>query len=69
VARFLRSGNVPVWGPAPWRGEPTKNAAVDELIADANDRPGAEVAIGEAWEVVTPTTLVYLQEDAALDVP
>lgn len=69
VARFLRSGDVPVWGPAPWRGEPTKNAAVDELIADANDRPGAEVAIGEPWEVVTPTTLVYLQEDAALDVP
>jgi len=67
VARYLREAVVPAWGPEPWRGRPSGFLPVDELIADANDRPGDEVAIGEPWEVVTPTTLVYLQEDAELN--
>jgi hypothetical protein len=67
VARYLEDGVVPEWGPEPWRGRPSGFLPVDELIADANDRPGEEVAIGEPWEVVAPTTLVYLQEDAELN--
>ena len=67
VARYLKDGIVPAWGPESWRGRPSGFLPVDELIADANDRPGEEVAIGEPWEVVTPTTLIYLQEDADLN--
>jgi hypothetical protein len=67
VARYLDEGVVPEWGPEPWRGRPSGFLPVDELIADANDRPGDEVAIGKPWEVVTPTTLIYLQQDAELN--
>jgi len=69
VARYLQDGVVPEWGPEPWRGQPTGFVPVDDLIADANDRPGDEVAIDEPWEVVSPTTLIYLQEDAELNPP
>jgi hypothetical protein len=67
VGRYLKDGQVPRWGPAPWRGQPSGHVSVDELIADANDRPGEEVAIGDPWEVTVPTTLIYLQEDAELN--
>jgi hypothetical protein len=67
VARYLQDGVIPEWGPQSWRGQPSGFAPVDELIADANDRPGEEVAIDEPWEVVTPTTLIYLQDDAELN--
>jgi hypothetical protein len=39
VARYLEDGVVPEWGPEPWRGRPSGFLPVDELIADANDRP------------------------------
>jgi hypothetical protein len=67
VAGYLLEGDVPEWGPEPWRGEPTGYLPVDELIADANDRPGTEVAVLQPWEVESPTTLLYLQEDAELN--
>jgi hypothetical protein len=68
VAKYLRTGEIPHWGPEPWRGRPTKHPTVDELIADANDRPDdGEVAVGDPWEVTSPTTLVYLQQDAELN--
>lgn len=69
VTRYLKDGTVPEFGPAPWRGEPTGYPPVDELIADANDRPEDEVAVGEPWEVDAPTTLIYLQADAELNPP
>ncbi|MFD6714803.1 hypothetical protein ACIA8B_28620 [Micromonospora chalcea] len=67
AVRYLQTGKVPSWGPKPWRGEPTRYPMVDDLIADANDRPDGEVAVDEPWEVVSPTSLVYLQEDAELN--
>jgi hypothetical protein len=67
VARYLQTGKVPTWGPEPWRSRLTHYPTIDELIADANDRPDGEVAVGEPWEVVSPTTLIYLQEDAELN--
>jgi hypothetical protein len=67
VARYLQTGKIPSWGPEPWRGRPTNYPMVDELIADANDRPDDEVAVDEPWKVVSPTTLVYLQDDAELN--
>ena len=68
VADYLRTGKIPTWVPEPWRGRKTRYPTVDELIADANDRPDdAEVAVGPPWEVMSPTTLVYLQQDAELN--
>lgn len=67
IARYLRTGKIPEWGPEPWRGRPTRHPAVDELIADANDRPSGEVPVAEPWEVISPTSLIYLQADAELN--
>lgn len=67
VADYLKDGTVPQWGPRPWRGRPTGYPPVDVLVAEGDQQPGDEVPIGDPWEVVTPTTLVYLQEDAELN--
>lgn len=67
VGSYLATSVVPVWHPAPWRGGQSPYPPIDDLIADANDRPGDEVAIGEPWEVVTPTSLVYLQVGSELN--
>ncbi|GIH02248.1 hypothetical protein Rhe02_03150 [Rhizocola hellebori] len=69
VGRYLKTGDIPEWGPEPWRGRVVHYPKVDELIADANDRPQGEVAVGEPWEVVSPTSLIYLQQDASLNLP
>lgn len=69
IGRYLKTGDIPEWGPEPWRGRLAHYPKVDDLIADANDRPQGEVAVGEPWEVASPTSLIYLQEDASLNLP
>jgi hypothetical protein len=68
VGLYMQTSEVPEWVPRPWKkGDQSPYPPIEDLIADANDRPGPEVAIGEAWEVVTPTSLVYLQENGELN--
>ncbi|MCC7052949.1 MAG: hypothetical protein IT355_06740 [Gemmatimonadaceae bacterium] len=67
VGRYLATSVVPSLEPATWRGQKNPYPPIEELIADGLDRPGDEVAVGDPWEVVTPTSLVYLQAGADLN--
>jgi hypothetical protein len=68
VGIYMQTSEVPEWVPRPWKkGDQSPYPPIEDLIADANDRPGPEVAIGEPWEVVTPTSLVYLQAGGELN--
>jgi hypothetical protein len=67
VGRYLATSEVPTLSPQPWRGGHNPYPAIEELIADALDRPGDEVAVGDPWEVVTPTMLIQLQTGTDLN--
>ncbi|HET8658122.1 MAG TPA: hypothetical protein VFM55_03890 [Micromonosporaceae bacterium] len=67
VGRYLATSEIPKLTPRPWRGGRNPYPPIEDLISDALDRPGEEVAVEEPWEVVTPTSLIYLQAGAELD--
>ena len=67
VGHYLATAEIPLLGPKPWKRGESPYPPIDELIADALDRPGGEVAVGEPWEVVTPTSLVVLQAGPELN--
>ncbi len=69
VGRYLATSQVPTLSPRPWRDGGNPYPPIEELIADALDRPGDEVAVGDPWEVVTPTSLVQLQAGPDLNPP
>ncbi|MGV9370392.1 hypothetical protein [Micromonospora tulbaghiae] len=69
VGGYLASSQVPTLSPRPWRDGGNPYPPIEELIADALDRPGEEVAVGDPWEVVTPTSLVQLQAGPDLNPP
>lgn len=64
VAKYLTTGVIPELNLIPWRDSDVTYPPVAELIADANDRPAGEVAIGDPWEFTTPTPYLYLQTSA-----
>jgi len=67
VGRYLESSKIPMLAPHAWRDGSNPYPPIDELISDALERPGEEVAVGDPWEVVTPTSLIYLQVGAELN--
>jgi len=68
VGRYLESSEIPRLRPASWRDiRRNPYPPIEDLISDALDRPEGEVAVGEPWEVVTPTSLVYLQAGPELN--
>ena len=69
VGKYLATSEVPTVSPRPWRDGGNPYPPIEELIADALDRPGDEVAVGDPWEVVTPTSLVQLQTGPDLNPP
>lgn len=69
VGHYLAFSEIPEFTPKSWGEGESPYPPIDELIADANDRPGDEVPIGDPWEVVTPTSLILLQETADLNPP
>jgi hypothetical protein len=69
VGSFLATSEIPEFTPKSWRDGESPYPPIAELIADANDRPGDEVPVGDPWEVVTPTTLIYLQATPDLNPP
>ena len=56
-----------IWngGPLPTISDPQYLPIADEM-AEKSGKPGAEVPMGEAWEVRVPTTLVKLRGDDSL---
>ncbi len=70
VGRYLDSSEIPRLLPRPWRGvRRNPYPPIEDLIADALDRPEGEIAIEPPWEVVTPTSLIYLQPGSELNPP
>jgi hypothetical protein len=67
VSKYLKSGHIPSVTGESWRGASIDFPPVVELIADANDRPGDEIKIGEPWEVTVPTLFKYLQTSSNLN--
>lgn len=67
VGDYLATSIVPTLEPRSWRDGTNPYPPIEELIADALDRPGKEVPVGEPWELVTPTSLVYLQLGSELN--
>lgn len=66
VMYFLEHGGT-IWsgGDTPRLDDPLYMSLADELRNQTDDLAGAKPE-GDPWEVVLPTTLVYLQEDATL---
>jgi len=69
VGEYLATSQVPTLSPRPWRGSNNPYPPIEDLIGDALDRPGEEVAVDEPWEVVTPTALIQLQTGTELNPP
>ncbi|GAA0986415.1 hypothetical protein GCM10009555_063820 [Acrocarpospora macrocephala] len=67
VGDYFATSEVPKLSPKRWRGRSNPYPPIEELIGDALDRPGMEIAVDEPWEIVTPTSLIYLQPDAELN--
>ena len=65
VLHFVETGVLWNGGTPPHLDDPLFVSIVEELKAQTDDLDGA-VAEGEPWKVVVPTSLVYLQADAAL---
>ena len=65
VLHFVETGAIWNGGSPPHLDDPLFVSIVEELKAQTDDLDGA-VAEGEPWKVVVPTSLVYLQADAAL---
>ncbi|SIM69458.1 hypothetical protein [Micromonospora cremea] len=67
VGKYLETSQIPALTPRPWRDGKNPYPPIEDLIGDALDRPGEEVAVDEPWEVSTPTALIYLQTGAELN--
>lgn len=67
VGSYLATSEVPTLQPQPWRKGTNPYPPINEVLADALDRPGEEVPVGDPWEVVTPTSLIYLQPGPELN--
>ncbi|MEU5906628.1 hypothetical protein ABZ780_19930 [Micromonospora sp. NPDC047467] len=67
VGRYLETSQIPALTPRPWRGGGNPYPPIEDLIGDALDRPGEEVAVDEPWEVCIPTALICLQTGAELN--
>ncbi|MET8121631.1 hypothetical protein [Micromonospora sp. NPDC005189] len=67
VGRYLETSQIPALTPRPWRDGGNPYPPIEDLIGDALDRPGEEVAVDEPWEVRTPTALICLQVGAELN--
>ncbi|MFF4880200.1 hypothetical protein [Micromonospora sp. NPDC000668] len=67
VGRYLETSQIPVLTPRPWRDGRNPYPPIEDLIGDALDRPGEEVAVDEPWEVCTPTALICLQTGSELN--
>ncbi|GAB3935418.1 hypothetical protein GCM10027614_10110 [Micromonospora vulcania] len=67
VGNYLETSQIPELIPRPWRDGTNPYPPIEDLIGDALDRPGEEIAVDEPWEVSTPTTLIYLQTGAELN--
>ncbi|MBQ0902574.1 hypothetical protein [Micromonospora sp. U21] len=67
VGTYLETSQIPALTPRPWRDGRNPYPPIEDLIGDALDRPGDEVAVDEPWEVSTPTALIYLQTGAELN--
>ena len=61
VLNYLRTGKVWDGGTAPIADDPLFMSVADELKNQTDDSGGE--ADGEPWEVVVPTTQIYLQQD------
>jgi len=66
VMYFLEN-NGAIWngGSPPRLNDPMYISLADELRGQSDDLANA-VAEGDPWQVVLPTTLVYLQKDSTL---
>ncbi|MCG5442008.1 hypothetical protein NIE79_005064 [Micromonospora sp. NIE79] len=67
VGTYLETSQIPTLTPRPWREGTNPYPPIEDLIGDALDRPGEEIAVDEPWEVATPTALIYLQTGAELN--
>ncbi|MEH1166800.1 hypothetical protein V6V47_15590 [Micromonospora sp. CPCC 205539] len=67
VGTYLETSQIPALTPRPWRDGTNPYPPIEDLIGDALDRPGEEIAVDEPWEVATPTALIYLQTGAELN--
>jgi hypothetical protein len=65
ILHYVETGAIWNGGSPPHLNDPLFVSIVEELKAATDDLDGATPE-GEPWEVVVPTTLVYLQPDSAL---